>query len=148
MSETPPAGGKRNRVPKEASSDMRGGAVADQDAVLQGRGFFASLFDISFRSFITLRFIRVLYVILIVVVALGSLGVLASVASGVGGFGGFVVGLILALVFGLFYLIVFRLLLELIVVIFRIGENTSILVEQSRSGGNEETTAPQSPAGP
>lgn len=120
--------------------------MANQDAVLQGRGFFASLFDISFRSFITLRFIKVLYVILMGVVALGALGVLASVASGVGGFGGLVLGLALAGVFGLFYLIVFRLILELIVVIFRIGENTSILVERSRTDGHGDTT-PQPPAG-
>ena len=121
-----------------------GGIMVSQDAILQGRGFFASLFDLSFRSFITLRFIKVLYVILMVVVGLSSLGVLASVASGVGGFGGFVLGIIVAVAFFFFYLIVFRLLLELVVVIFRIGENTSILVDRSRDGGNGGASPPQS----
>jgi Domain of unknown function (DUF4282) len=94
----------------------------------QGDAGIGALFDFGFKKFITLGVIKVLYILgmaviaLILIIALiGSLtqGVLAIV-------GVLVVGPLIA---GL-YLIFFRIWLELVVVIFRIGENTSKLVEQ------------------
>jgi len=119
--------------------------VSTQDAMLQNKGFFASLFDLSFRSFITLRFIKVLYVILMVVLALVALSILVSFTRG--GVGGFFVGLIVAAVFFVFYLIVVRLVLEFIVVVFRIGENTSILVDRASGDGSAPSTAGSPPDG-
>lgn len=102
--------------------------MATPDSMLQGKGFFGSLFDFSFSSFITLRFIKIIYIIGMVVVGFLALGILFTIASRGGA--GIVIGPILSAGFFLFYVIVFRLILEFIVVIFRIGENTSLMVHE------------------
>jgi len=115
------------------SACKSGGIVASPDELLQGKGFFPSLFDFSFRSFITLRFIKVLYIVIIVLAGIVAfIFFAAAVASG--NVGQMILGLLFAGVFFFFYVILARLALELLVVIFRIGENTSILVEQSKNG--------------
>jgi hypothetical protein len=90
-------------------------------------GGIDALFDLSFQRFITLSVIKVLYLLGLALIALMWLIVV------IGGFGqGFMAGLV-ALVVGslaaLLYVIFYRVWLELIVVLFRIGENTSKLVE-------------------
>lgn len=85
-------------------------------------GFFRSLFDTSFSSLIVTCVIKVAYVIAIVVfslVALGALiGALASKKPGE-----IVVAIILIPIVWLVYLIWTRILLELVIIIFRIGED-------------------------
>ncbi|NLX07570.1 MAG: DUF4282 domain-containing protein [Phycisphaerae bacterium] len=86
------------------------------------RGFFAALFDLSFSEFVTTRVIRVLYIIAIVVVALGMIGIILSgFAQGVSN--GIVLLIVSPIVF-LLYVLVVRIWLEVILVIFRIEENT------------------------
>ncbi|MBX3357009.1 MAG: DUF4282 domain-containing protein [Phycisphaeraceae bacterium] len=92
---------------------------------------FSALLDFSFTHFITISFIKVIYLIAIVAILIGWLAmIVAGFASGgfLGGIGAIIVGAIVAL----FNLIMARVWLELIVVIFRIGDNTSTLVEMSR----------------
>jgi|SRR5664280_3270894 len=90
--------------------------------------FWAGLFDFSFTRFITLKFIRVIYIILVAMIGLvGLLLFVLSLANN--GAAGVFVGLIVVPLFTLFWIIVTRLTLEGIVVIFRIGENTSRIVE-------------------
>jgi Domain of unknown function (DUF4282)/Protein of unknown function (DUF2510) len=101
------------------------------------KGFFRSLFDTSFSSLIATRVIKVAYVIAIVVfslVALGALiGALASKKPGE-----IVVAIILVPIVWLVYLIWIRILLELVIIIFRIGEDvrrislSSVLAEQGQ----------------
>jgi Domain of unknown function (DUF4282)/Double zinc ribbon len=85
------------------------------------RGFFASLFDVSFTSFITTKIIKVLYILALVGIGLTMLlfvvaGFHESAAAGL------LVLLIGAPLGGLLYTIYTRVLLEFIVQVFRITE--------------------------
>jgi hypothetical protein len=108
--------------------------VSSNDSLLQGKNFLSSLFDFSFTSFVTLRFIKVLYGIFVVLSGLFALGLLFTIANQGG------VAILLALVIApiafLIYVLVYRVLLEFIVVIFRIAENTSILAKNSSGPGS------------
>ncbi len=88
----------------------------------------SALLDFGFTRFITLKVIKVLYVLylLLIVLAWLVISVGAMFSQGfLAGLGMLIVGSILVLL----YAIVIRVGLELVVVIFRIGENTSKLVE-------------------
>ncbi len=105
---------------------------------MQEQGFFASLFDVSFSSFITTRIIKVLYILAIVVFALVALSyVIAAFAADV------LLGLVVLIVFAplgfLLWVIYSRVLLEVVMVLFRIMEtNTELVVLQRGS----QTSAP------
>lgn len=92
---------------------------------MDGKGFFGALFDFSFTEFITVKIIKVLYIIGIVMAGLGALAFL------IGGFTkGFVAGVVMLIVSPLvflLYVILIRMWLEVILVLFRIAENTSIM---------------------
>lgn len=105
------------------------------------RGFFASLFDFSFSSFITIRLIKVIYALFIAGSAVFALLFVASAFRASALFGLFVL-LIVAPVLFFFYVILARVYLELVVAIFRIAENTSILAGQ---GGNLSSPPPPPP---
>ena len=104
--------------------------MSSNDNMMQSKNFFASLFDFSFSSFVTLRFIKVLYVIFMVFAGLIGLAVLITFASQ-GGVS-ILIALILAPIAFFLYLLIYRVLLEFIVVIFRIAENTSIMASNSK----------------
>src|SRR6185436_15416228 len=95
------------------------------DAQGQAKGFFGSLFDFGFTSFITLRFLRVIYAALVVLILLGGAG-LFIVTITRGGVYGVVAMLIVPLV-TLFQLVLVRICLESVVLLFRISENTAPL---------------------
>lgn len=78
------------------------------------KGFFATLFDFSFSSFITTKLIAVLYGLALVAVVLFALVLLFKGGAAV-------IGAILVLVFGTLYA---RVAMESIIVFFRIAENT------------------------
>jgi|SRR3954468_22520216 hypothetical protein len=85
------------------------------------RGFFRSLFDISFTSFITTKIIKFVYVVTLVLVAiLALLFVIGAFAQDTTV--GILVLLIGAPLFSLVFLVYARLALEFIVQIFRITE--------------------------
>ena len=97
------------------------------------QGFFSGLFDFSFKDFITIRVIKVLFILAIIGSAIAALAML------IGGFMSFRVGAgrALLMIIGspiLFfvYVLLARIWLEIVVVIFRIAENTSTLVEQGK----------------
>jgi cellulose synthase/poly-beta-1,6-N-acetylglucosamine synthase-like glycosyltransferase len=98
----------------------------------QASSFFAGLFDFKFTTFITLRFLRVIYTILVVLILLGGLVTFIAFASRGGS--GIVVGIILAPIVTLLYLVFVRIYMELIALFFRIGENTSIMAGRSGDG--------------
>jgi len=87
------------------------------------KGFFGALFDLSFSEFITTKLIKVLYILLLILLALGYL---AAVISGFSNNLG--QGLLMMFIVGplgvLLYLILIRISLEMMIVIFRIEENT------------------------
>ncbi|MCX8027720.1 MAG: DUF4282 domain-containing protein [Thermodesulfovibrionales bacterium] len=94
------------------------------------QGFFAGLFDFSFQNFITVKIIKVLYILAIVGTCLVGL---ATLASGFGmmryGVGAGILQVLLAPVITLLGIIWSRVLLEIIVVLFSIANNTTRIVE-------------------
>lgn len=108
-------------------------------------GFFGALFDFSFSEFVTTRIIKVLYVLGMIGVTLWSLFfVFAGFAQG----GIAAVGALLVAVLGFFVGIIYlRVLLEFIVIVFRIAENTSIIARNTTGSGafGVSTTPPPDP---
>lgn len=103
----------------------------DQDTRTQATAManagMSAMLDFSFSHFITLSVIKLLYIVGLVLIALMWVGMtITSFTAGiVQGVGVLVIGAVVAVI----YMVLFRVWLELIVVIFRIGENTSKLVE-------------------
>ncbi len=93
------------------------------------KGSLALIFDLSFGEFVTTRVIKVLFIIGVVFAAIGSLAFLVS------GFkGGFLQGLlflILTPVVFLLWTLGVRIWCELVIVAFRIAENTSRMANPS-----------------
>jgi hypothetical protein len=92
-----------------------------------------AIFDFSFQRFITLSVIKVLFMLGILLIALEWLAmvILGFTTGGtMGGVGALIIGTVACFIAVIFL----RVWLELIVVIFRIGENTSKLVEQKEGG--------------
>jgi hypothetical protein len=93
---------------------------------MQEKGFFGRLFDLSFNEFVTTSIIKVLYILAIIGSAIGALVILGGMFAS-GSFGGILMGLILAPVIFIVYVIMARVWLEVLIVIFRIAENTAKL---------------------
>lgn len=106
------------------------------------KGLLGSLFDLSFSSFITTRLVKVLFALAIVASAIGALVIAVSGFSQ-----GFFAGLgtlLMAVLMFFIYVIAVRVWLELIIVIFRIAENVS-LIASSKTGGVTPPPAPTEP---
>jgi hypothetical protein len=93
-------------------------------------GFFGALFDMSFTSLITTRIIKVLYVLAIILIGLEAIfwigaGFHESTGLGVA------ILLIVAPLVSLVTLIYTRVLLEVVIALFRIMENTGELVKHT-----------------
>lgn len=101
---------------------------------------FSSLLDFSFNSFITVSIIKILYILGIIANVIVGLSVIVSGFSQ--GFGPGVLSLILAPIVVVLGIIFTRIYLELIVVIFRIANNTSIMAQASEN----RTAPPPSPS--
>lgn len=95
-------------------------------------GFFQALFDTSFTDLITMRFLKVIYMLVLVLSALGLLvAVLGAFAVDAGQ------GFLFLIVGGaawLLYVILIRVSLEVIAVLFKIGDNTERMAN-SLGGG-------------
>lgn len=122
---------------------------------LAGEGFFAALFDFSFTSFITLRFLKVIYGVLVVLILLSGVVFLISGLSRGGSAA--LLSLVGVPVVTLLYLVLARIYMELIALFFRIGENTSLMARAAGGGAPEPTggyggevypTPPTRPAAP
>jgi hypothetical protein len=112
---------------------------------VEPKGFLASLFDTSFASLITPRVIKVIYIITMVVIGLAALfWIVAAFAQSVAL--GLVVLVIAAPIVSLLYLIYTRVLLEVIIALFRIMESNQELVHIQR--GVPVTAPPTPPATP
>ena len=95
---------------------------------MENKGPMGMLFDLSFTEFVTTRVIKLLFVIGIVFATIGALFVLISGFTQ--GFFAGIVGLILSPIVFLLYVLGARIWCEMIIVIFRIAENTGKMVEQ------------------
>ena len=100
---------------------------------MDAQGFFKSLFDYSFRSFVTPRIIRILYVLATIMISLWTLLIILAafnVSSGAGVVTLVIVGPLLFLV----SMIYARVVLELVIVFFRINGNVQEIRDE-RIGG-------------
>ena len=107
------------------------------------KGFFGSLFDIDFTNFVTTKIIKFLFVVAIV---LAGLYTLFLIAAGFGADSG--IGVVLLLLSPLLFLLMViytRVLLELVMVVFRIYENTSVMAGTGGAVAAPEPQAPQQP---
>jgi len=114
---------------KPSQADLEGGqSIRKEEEMEQERGFFGQLFDFSFTEFITTKIIRVLYGLIIFFSA-----VIAIVAI-VGSFSeSAVVGAVVLVVSPLWLLlsvVVGRVILEIVVVMFRIAEHVGDIAKQ------------------
>lgn len=115
----------------------------------QEKGILAALFDFSFENFITSKLISLLYGLAMVVGALIALGI------GLSGFSdSFIKGIgtiVVALLFFFIYVMYSRVVLEIMVVIFRIAENTGEMVrlgKKSSSGATATSNSTVRPSAP
>lgn len=97
----------------------------------QSKGFIGSLFDFSFRNFVTAKIIGVLYIISVVIIALYTVFLIVAAFEASPAFGAVTLLILGPLVF-LVSVIYVRVLLEIAIVLFRISENTSEMVRQGR----------------
>jgi hypothetical protein len=100
------------------------------------QGFLASLFDVDFKSLITTKVIKVLYILSMVVIGLVALGVVVAAFNN-NAAAGLIVLVIVAPLMALLYLIYVRVLLEIVIAVFRIMETNTELValQRGQAGG-------------
>ncbi len=112
---------------------------------MEPKGFFQSLFDYSFSSFITTKLIKVLYILSTIAIAIYTLVLVLVLfkASPVAGIFGLVILGPLVFVIGMIYM---RVILELLIVIFRIHEDVREI--NVRGGGTMTPDVPLLPAEP
>jgi hypothetical protein len=94
-------------------------------------GFLASLFDFSFTTFITTKLIRVLYILGMVLAGFSALGFAFSGFAHSFFFGLFTLVIVAPLMF-LAFIIYSRVVLELIIVLFRASEHLAEIARQGR----------------
>lgn len=125
-----PAGPPPTPAPPPYAAQAQYGAAPPSPPPAAGRSFWNRLFDFSFEEFITPTIMKVLYIIAMVVIGLSVLGMIVAGFTSYGGMGVF--WLIGALIWGFISLLVARVLLEMIVVFFRIRDNTEEIATKKR----------------
>ena len=94
----------------------------------QSKGFFAKLFDFSFRDFITPTIIAILYGILIAIAGISSIVMIVGGFTRAWWLG--ILALIFSPVIFLLYVILFRVYLEIVVALIRIAQNTTDMLRK------------------
>lgn len=105
----------------QSAGTARMGTQVPHDSSSQP-GFIASLFDFRFNSFVTPTVVRVVYVIAMIMIGLSALG-FTLFAFKVSALFGIISLCILCPLYFLLYVALWRIALELIMVIFRIGDD-------------------------
>jgi hypothetical protein len=124
------------------------------------KGFLGSLFDLSFSSFITIRLVKVLYILTLILLVLAYVAIAIAIFSGgddqvafnasgelerTDSGGNAALGVLWLIVFGplllFFYLLLYRVFFELIVVVFRIFENTRDQLTLARESARPDGAA-------
>jgi Domain of unknown function (DUF4282) len=111
----------------------------------QTKGFFASLLDLSFSSLITGKIIKVLYVMSLVVGAVAALTYIVLAFTQSTAFG-ILMLLVLAPLATLLYVVYSRVVLEVVIVLFRILEtNQQIAANTTAARGTFAASPPPQP---
>ena len=108
------------------------------------KGFLGSLFDVSFSSLITTRVIKVIYILSMILIGLMALFFIAAAFSNSAASGIFTL-VIIAPLAALIYLIYVRVILEVIICVFRIMETNVELVSLQRAAAGPGTPPPPTP---
>jgi hypothetical protein len=111
------------------------------------KGFLASLFDVSFSTLITPKVIKVIYLLSMVLIGLAALVFVVGAFQSSAGAGLFVL-IVGAPLVSLVYLIYTRVVLEVIIALFRIMESNVELVALQRAAGSTGPAAPSTPPPP
>jgi hypothetical protein len=85
------------------------------------KGFFASLFDMSFSSFITTKLVKVIFIIWMILAVIVAIGLIVAGFQESAGLG--ILALVLSPVAFLLYMILGRVYCEMMIVLFRIAEH-------------------------
>ena len=110
---------------------------------MSGKGFFASLFDLTFTSLITTKIIKIIYLLSLIAIGLTAL-LFVIVAFRVSSTLGAVTLFILAPLAALFYVIYTRVALEFVITVFRIAEyNRDAVLELRAARGAVQPPTPQ-----
>lgn len=108
-----------------------------------GRGFVRALFDLSFRTFITRRLASVFYLVGLIAIAIGFIVYFVSgLVSGIGalfynpgaGISLIVATIIIVPIAAFLSIVVLRFLIEAVVALIAIAENTERTAENTRAG--------------
>jgi hypothetical protein len=111
----------------QAAQDMQ----APPRAASHARGFFGSLFDFSFTSFVTPKIIKVLYVLYTIWMVVWALFFLRLGFKYGGAAGGFATLIIVDPIFLVLSLGLYRVVLELFMVVYRMHEDLTAIRERS-----------------
>lgn len=111
---------------------------------MQVEGFFNSLFDYSFSSFVTPRIIRILYVLATIMVSLWTLAIILAAFNISSGAGVFTLVIVSPLLF-LVSMIYARVVLELVIVFFRINGNVQQIRDERIGGAPHPAPTPEPP---
>ncbi len=96
----------------------------------EAKGLVRSLFDFQFTSLITLKVIRFVYLLIVILYTIGAITFfIGSLASGT--VTGFLTAFVVIPLGYLIYLIVTRIWMEILIVVFRMGDD----VRAIRTGG-------------
>lgn len=104
---------------------------------MENKGIIACIFDFSFSEFVTTRIIKILFLLSIILAAFTALFIIIGGFSS-GSAKGFLGALITAPVVFILSVLFSRIWLELVIVAFRIAENTSRLVELGKTSANQQ----------
>ena len=94
---------------------------------MDNHGFFKRLFDLSFKEFVTTKIVKFIFILTIIIGGLVAIGILISGLSRGGGMA--FASLIIAPIVFFLYVLFSRIWLEIVIVLFRIAENTTTVVE-------------------
>jgi hypothetical protein len=111
---------------------------------MQAKGFLSSLFDYSFSYFVTPRIIKILYVLATILISLWTLLLVLAAFQASSGFGA-VMLLVGGPLFFLLSMIYARVILELIIVFFRINGNVQEIRDGHGGGVKQPAPAPEAP---
>jgi hypothetical protein len=111
---------------------------------MEAKGFFRSLFDLSFSSLVTPKVIKFIYVLTLIGIGLMALLFIIGAFNQSSGFGALTL-LVIAPILSLFYIVYARVFLEFFIAIFRLAETNAELVALKRLEMGLDTATPAEP---
>ena len=99
----------------------------------EAKGLLKSLFDFQFTSLITVKIIRFVYALIVILYSIGAIFFFAAAVSR-GGAAGILTGFILVPLGYLVYLILTRIWMEILIVVFRMGDDVHAIRQRGELG--------------